>query len=410
MKRILNLLTLLAIFFGSSAAYADSHNGGRLQKKAEQFKSGNNNTDSEDEDDDDDEDGGSPAAGRGGASADGVTPQMNKLVEEAVSNGVILVRQPYYATDQTGNFYNYKKGKDSANGELGAVYSVGLIINGGYLFTDRVMTPWEYDSEYNEKRNGKVGGVKPETTTYSLLNKKASYQPLAFDGATAGIVYPDKVFTTPVNSALFQYGFDINREEGRRDGYVVWISPALNQDMSKDASLNFEVMPRKISVSSNPKDLINLGTGHANAIGMVYVVPEVNGIGNIVLNLEGIGVFDPETMKWSLAFAFGDEDDIFKPEQLVKPEKKEEAPVANDDVFELIEESNAKGKSAEVKKADAPVVDAPKVETKADPKAAVKDDPKKEVKEEPKAEGGKKTETEAEDESGEDIELLIDAD
>lgn len=394
MKRILNLLTLLAILFGSSAAYADSHNGGRLQKKAEQFKSGNNDPRDDEESEEDSAD--SPEI-KAGASADGVTPQMNKLVEEAVSNGVILVRQPYYATDGAGKFYNYKKGKDNAGGELGVVYSAGLIINGGYLFTDRAMTPWEYDSEYMEKRGSMVGGVKPGTTTYTLLNKKASYQPLAFDGATAGIVYPDKVFTTPVNTALFQYGFDINREEGRRDGYVVWISPALNQDLSKDASLNFEVMPRKISVSSNPKDLINLGTGHANAIGMVYVVPEVNGIGNIVLNLEGIGVFDPETKKWSLSFAFGDEDDIFKREQLVKPDKKIETPSANDDAFELIEESNAKGKAAEVKKTASPAAG-----TEDDSKAEGKDD----SKEEPKAESGNKSEEETEP----DVELSIDAD
>ncbi len=246
------------------------------------------------------------------------------LVKAACEYGIVIIRQPYGVIDEAGDFYGF----ENDNKELGATYTPAYAIRGGYLFTEPALTPWLFDTAYDEAKAelSTIRGSLIGETTSADLSEDAEYTPRTFNAALKGNVYPGLLYSMPDPSPLAKDGFYASSKTGDLEGYLVWIIKSPSQDLTKDTNLVITATRKPIKVEDDPAKLYDLGNGISNAIGALYLTPEVTGVGRVDFYLQGVGVQKDGT--WSLIFPFTDPSKIFDAEQAVKaaapeaPERK----------------------------------------------------------------------------------------
>lgn len=239
------------------------------------------------------------------------------LIKEACKIGMFVIRQPYAAIDEEGNIYVM----EADTKEIGATYSLGFYIEGGYLFGNRALYPWKYDPKA-------TSGFTPALTgdcEMADLSATPDYEPVTFDVTNTGNVYPGLIGSTRVNSIFFTGGFDLSRQDGEQNGYLVWALATPGQDFAKNTELSLIIEPKKFNVNEDPAHRYDLGTGYRNALGAIYVIPGVSGVGKFNLYLQGVALQPEADGKWQLVMPFGDQENIFDKTQLVKVEEKADA-------------------------------------------------------------------------------------
>lgn len=267
--------------------------------------------------------GTSDASGSGDKTAPDDTPyvpaagqdrdnDLMDLVKQACRNGVFIIRQPYGIVDSNGDFYALEDGKL----EVGATYSPGYYIRGGYLFTDEALSPWNHDTTFNDIVEPGMMGRLIDATSSALLFSGAEYDSIPFNAASRGNVYPGLLYSMRDNSAFASDGFYASSEPGDLDGFLIWLMKSPVQDLSADTDLMVTAVRKPITTSDDPARTYPLGKGATNAIGAIYVTPEITGVGRIDLYLQGVGI--EKDGQWSLIFPFTDFSKVFDTEQAVK--------------------------------------------------------------------------------------------
>lgn len=239
---------------------------------------------------------------------------FSELIKEACKIGMFVIRQPYAAIDEEGNIYVM----EADTKEIGATYSLGLYIKDGYIFGNRAIYPWKFDP-------AAASGFTPALTGDSEMSDLSStpdYGPITFDVTNAGNIYPGLIGSTRVNSIFFTGGFDLSRQDGEQNGYLVWALATPGQDFAKNTELSLIIEQKKFDVNEDPAHRYDLGTGYRNALGAIYVIPGVSGVGKFTLYLQGIALQPEANGKWQLVMPFGDQENIFDKTQLVKVEEK----------------------------------------------------------------------------------------
>lgn len=242
---------------------------------------------------------------------------FSDLIKQACRLGVFVIRQPYGVVDNNGDFYALEEGKQ----EIGATYSPGYYIKGGYLFTEASLSPWNYDPTFSDLVDPGLMGSLLNKTTSADLSAEAEYDDITFTASSRGNVYPGLLYSMPDKSPFAADGFYASSEPGDHDGYIVWLTKTSSQDLSTDTDLMITVSRKPMTVTDDPAKLYFLGRGVTNAVGVIYVTPEITGVGRVDLYLQGVGV--EKDGEWSLIFPFTDFSKIFDEEQAVK------APVAD---------------------------------------------------------------------------------
>lgn len=234
------------------------------------------------------------------------------LVRQACRLGVFVIRQPYGVVDDNGDFYALEEGKT----EVGATYAPAYYIRGGYLFTDATLNPWNHDPAFRDLVEPGLKGQLLDASASADLSTGAEYDSLTFNAGARGNVYPGLLYSMRDDSAFAADGFYASSELGDLEGYIVWLVKSPTQELSSDTDLMVTASRKPITVSDDPSALYPLGKGVTNAVGAIYVTPEITGVGRFDLYLQGVGVC--KDGEWSLIFPFTDFTRIFDAEQAVK--------------------------------------------------------------------------------------------
>lgn len=239
------------------------------------------------------------------------------MVKQACRLGVFVIRQPYGVTDSDGTDYELEDGKL----EIGVTYAPAYYIRGGYIFTDQSLSPWAHDPSFADLVEPGMMGKLLDATTSADLSTGAEYDSIPFNASSRGNVYPGLVYSMRDESAFSSDGFYASSEPGDIDGYIVWIIKSPTQELSTDTDLIISAVRKPMTVEDDPAKVYPLGRGVTNAVGAMYVTPEITGVGRIDFYLQGIGV--EKDGEWSLVFPFRDFSKIFDKEQAVKAPAEE---------------------------------------------------------------------------------------
>lgn len=203
-----------------------------------------------------------------------------QLVEQAVRNGVVLLRQDYQLLDTVTNERYGWNHRDMFN----SVYSVGIKVGDGYVVSDRFMRPWSYDGRYLD-----LTGV-----TYVPVVSK-----------TMGRIITDTVMTEikygvsdvcPLEDSLAYRidcedseleGFTVNSSAGAKDGWLVWV---VAEDSTLSDSSDLSLVTYRYSMTLDDDTLsyrLPEPVASDYIVGGFYVVPQNTSVGKLDFKLVG---------------------------------------------------------------------------------------------------------------------------
>lgn len=217
---------------------------------------------------------------------------QNKLLENAVSPDLYLIRQQY-RLERKGKTYgkNHKP-------YYGETYSLGIKVSGGMYVTNVAIEPWKGDADY--ERVNADGKYKPEYFwTYQRTLNDSVYKAIELDYGTSYIsaVNADKSLW-PHQDLQSDFGLAVDNSLGEKKGYMLWAYSKTNaQDSAMVVELRQSVFKTTVKVDSMliPMSLSDDG----KLIGGLFVVPKYEKGGVVKMILAGVAVKNKAT-KWAL--------------------------------------------------------------------------------------------------------------
>ena len=207
-----------------------------------------------------------------------------QFIEDAVKNGLFIIRQEYKLRDVEAKTSYGLDGKSY----FGETYSLGIKVNEGYYINDKVINPWNYDSNFDKYRNNPKYTPIISTCEYKSL-EDSLYCSLSLDRDSFKDA-PGNSFVRIENDKPFEgKGFSANTTFGKKEGWLVWavtsMPVAKNPNspvslISYRKELVFEAEKENYEIENPPFD--------KEITGGIYIVPEITEIGQVTFRLAGL--------------------------------------------------------------------------------------------------------------------------
>lgn len=204
------------------------------------------------------------------------------LVEDAVSEGVFLIRSEYHVRENsTGKLYG-RGGRSN----YGVIYTVGYKLADCYIVNEAAVSPWSVDSDYDRYREDK------------------RYTPMLTDSFYVKKMNSDNEFTALSTCAIHKIGdtglygiekpesdkdgFETSELQGEIKGWIIW--NMIPTDVAlEDTTMDWSVSQKTLDIKKDDTSIkIDTPVRQQKLLGGLYVVPEVTGIGQIKFRLRGL--------------------------------------------------------------------------------------------------------------------------
>jgi len=220
-----------------------------------------------------------------------------QLIEDAVKPSFYISKRSFQLKDSLGNFF----GRGGKN-EFDVEYSLALKVEDGFLLDARGTFPWNF-SEIFEKYKSRYTPVIYESY-WSELGDSTSFKELSLNNATSEVLV-DSVLYFYKSDCFQNKGLSIDRSQGKKEGWLVWIVGKDGSSLSSNHDLDV-ITYRYAYELSLEEDSLSVKAPNDNRylIGGIYVVPDFSEIGAIKFRL--CGVLEKCKDKWALFFPFMD--------------------------------------------------------------------------------------------------------
>jgi hypothetical protein len=204
-----------------------------------------------------------------------------QLVEDAVGDGFFVVNSRYRLRNvKEKKFYGWEN-KDY----FGETITLGIKTHEGYLIDSRAITPWQNDANFEEYRDNKSFEPVLWQTTYRCKSDTAfsdlNIETTEFKADVYG------KFQFAADTLFHKQGFLTDNSDGNKNGWLVWV---LAPDSASNES-DLLVYRSEIEFIAGQKayDIKTAATAKT-ILGGVFVIPQVEKIGQITFYLSGIAV------------------------------------------------------------------------------------------------------------------------
>jgi hypothetical protein len=201
-----------------------------------------------------------------------------QLIEEAVKDGLFIVRQSYLLKDSVTSY-----GWDNMP-NFGTTYSLGVKVADGYYLADQVVHPWKYDSKFDEFCNNKQYKPIISQTEYLSYNslKDSIFLPFLYQPNCVG----KQIYL--VSDSLFENkGFAVDKSDNVKQGWLVWLVSTDSLEKITHESLSLLVYRNELKSETGTYN-IEAPTTNKIVVGGIYIVPKVESIGKLTFYLSGI--------------------------------------------------------------------------------------------------------------------------
>lgn len=217
-----------------------------------------------------------------------------QLINDAVRKGFVIMSHSYQLEDTTTHQRFGRYGKN----EFGTGYSVGIKIPGGIITTDKFVTPWEYDINYQKYR----GSHSP--ISYQISHRALGDSVFTLSKSNISLqtgICNNNLSLLPDSTLSFTNSFSVDSVAGNKDGWLVWI--VSDSQIGDKASANSEsLIIHKYSYtekSDSVQTLIKSPNTDKNIWGGVLVTPIYPSVGEVRFLLSGV-LSEVEAGEWIL--------------------------------------------------------------------------------------------------------------
>lgn len=222
-----------------------------------------------------------------------VSSSSQQLIEQAVQEGIVLLRQEYQLEDTiTRKRYTWDN-----RPEFGSATSLCVLTETGYVVADDVLAPWRNDDRYRQFQDSIFRPVLSKTFCRSIRDSVWR--------AVPGTIAPQKSRPLCVSSwlqvddTLFQSsGFTIDFSAGEKEGWLVWLTSDKEKKFDSSA-LSLLIYRHKLTMEDGTDCCeIPAAATPRRIIGGIYIEPQCLKIGKVTFALSGVVVGKDD--KWKL--------------------------------------------------------------------------------------------------------------
>lgn len=213
-----------------------------------------------------------------------------QLVEAAVRDGIILVRQDFQLCD---TLTNQKYGRNHES-NFGTVYSIAVKVQNALSVSNKFVRPWDFDGNYVQYRNSQYRPIISKTSIRSLSD--STFTDFQYENRNIRALKDSVVYF--VDSLSHEKrGFIIDHSKGEKDGWLVW---AVINDSTNVENENISLVAYKYKISLEgglQKYSIGQPTISGHILGGIYVCPIVTSIGTVEFMFEGL-ITSSDNVNW----------------------------------------------------------------------------------------------------------------
>lgn len=223
-----------------------------------------------------------------------MTTANQQLIEDAVKDGIIIVRRDYRLRDNAADPPEYF-GWQNRNW-FGESYSPAVKVKGGYYLADRAVRPWAYDAKFEQYAKSDKYVPVNSTGEYRTANN-ANFTALRIDDDKLKEISRHRIYLAGDDAAFGNNGFFTDNADGTKSGWLVWLVTDNPLEERNDQTPTFLVYRSELTFEKG-KELyeINDPATDKHVLGGFYFLPKITGIGQINFHLSGI--LHHEKDKW----------------------------------------------------------------------------------------------------------------
>ncbi len=214
--------------------------------------------------------------------------------EDAIIASLFQTKQSFCIKDnKTGDLYGLN------NKEVfGTEISLAVKVKGGYVITDKAISPWAYNAKFATYRDNYTPVMV--ASEYAEFGSATKFDTLDITQSKLDEVQKSSLYI--VKSDCFSSkGLTIDDTEGTKKGWVVWVCADKDADMTK--VITPELICYSYDIESNKSKAVKMDAPNGkNILGGIYVVPTFYEIGQVEFRLGGLLCEKDE--QWSLVFPF----------------------------------------------------------------------------------------------------------
>lgn len=205
-----------------------------------------------------------------------------KLIETAIDNGFIIIRQSYVLEDDNTHQRFGRYGND----EFGKSVSLAIKIKDGIIISEKAIQPWKYDNSY----------VK-YSTTHTPIKTTSEYKELS-DSTFHEFFFSTDCMTQLTNgihvikdSILFHgNGFDGIQQTNNTNGWLVWVTSQKRiEECDSDTHTAYTIYKYDLKYSADSICYeIEKPRIEDTIWGGIYIIPRQTGIGQLSFYIAGI--------------------------------------------------------------------------------------------------------------------------
>lgn len=199
------------------------------------------------------------------------------MVEKSVEKGILIFRQDFQLLDTVANTLYGRNNQEM----FGSVYSIAYKLQNVCIVSDMFVCPWKYDENLRKIENNTYIPVISKTqyrditdSTMKIMNYRSENCKPIVDNITS--------YTDNINN-----GFSINKTNGEKDGWIVWIQYA--EPLSESTKISIVTHKHKIEFKDGVSEyeLKNLNRTENHVCGF-YVIPDYSKIGTVEFKFGGV--------------------------------------------------------------------------------------------------------------------------
>lgn len=208
-----------------------------------------------------------------------VRSATQKIVEQAIVDCIMLVRQSYYLVDKsTGEAY----GRNNQD-EFGSNVSLGILTNNGFVLNKKAASPWLFENDFDFQTYEK--DYKPEIIKTEVKSIKEDSLFIQFPIICKPIEV-DGGYISQLDGYIGNC-LEVDSENGEKDGWVVWFLNKSSGEIST-ADITMESYTLKIDMTKKKNIYeINQPADTDKVIGGVYLSLNYLGGGHVVYKIVG---------------------------------------------------------------------------------------------------------------------------
>lgn len=201
----------------------------------------------------------------------------NDLLDRAIKNGIVVLRQDYQILNEDDEPVGNKAGMNC----YGRTYTCGVRVGGNqFLVTRDFIAPWSDESIVKSEKR------RPEVSYSGFLTLNTiEFEQFDCDVEDAAEQIANHLYEVGGSEAE---GFGIDEEAGKKKGYAVWLKCTANNNIDTPTGLSLEYVPFSITTKETAFVYEIPTQPRGNILGGVFIVPTIDKIGSIELKVNGM--------------------------------------------------------------------------------------------------------------------------